>query len=232
MRGSAFVLFVLAATAPKAHAFCGFFVAGNDAKLYNNASQVVLLRNQNHTVMTLQNNYQTVVTEYAWQTSSCDPCPTPPLPPGDLATLGNDGPSAKQQHGNYGFASWVLTRLHARYDKTTLSEDLIFKAAKPIMGGRAQWDGKSEGPTEPVVDSGENNFQARYIIRHYWTGPVKCASPQWGEWGGPPSGGESTATAAKGLASAARGAVKLDKVVRSPVPKLGLAGQKPPIHGH
>jgi len=27
-----------------AHAFCGFFVSGADAKLYNNASQVVLMR--------------------------------------------------------------------------------------------------------------------------------------------------------------------------------------------
>jgi hypothetical protein len=170
-----------------------------------------------------------VVTEYAWQTSSCDPCPTPPLQPSDLATLGDD--SAKQQpQDRYGFASWVLTRLHARYDKTTLSEDLIFKAARPVLGGRATWDGKSEGSTEPSFESGANNFQARYIIRHYWTGPVKCAKPEWGEWGGPPAGGDSAPRAAKGLATAARGAVQLDKVVRSPLPKLGIAGQKPPAH--
>ena len=31
-----------------------------------------------------------VVTEYAWQTTSCDPCPTPPLSLDDLATLGLD----------------------------------------------------------------------------------------------------------------------------------------------
>ena len=41
-----------------AHAFCGFFVAGNDAKLTNNASQVVLLRKGNRTVMTMSNHYQ------------------------------------------------------------------------------------------------------------------------------------------------------------------------------
>ena len=39
--------------------------------------------------------------------------------------------------------SWVLTRLHTRYDKATLSEDLIFREAKPVMGGRANWDGTS-----------------------------------------------------------------------------------------
>src|SRR5215471_16258261 len=39
-------------------AFCGFFVSGADAKLSNNASQVVLLRHGNHTVMTMSNNYK------------------------------------------------------------------------------------------------------------------------------------------------------------------------------
>src|SRR5262245_20734374 len=39
-------------------AFCGFFVAGSNAKLTNNASQVVLLRRGNHTTMTMSNNYQ------------------------------------------------------------------------------------------------------------------------------------------------------------------------------
>src|SRR5215510_3996303 len=41
-----------------AHAFCGFFVAGSDAKLTNNASQVVLMRKGNRTAMTMSNNYQ------------------------------------------------------------------------------------------------------------------------------------------------------------------------------
>src|SRR3954462_9780801 len=41
-----------------AHAFCGFFGAGSDAKLTNNASQVVLMRKGNRTVMTMSNNYQ------------------------------------------------------------------------------------------------------------------------------------------------------------------------------
>ena len=44
--------------APEAAAFCGFFVSGADAQLYNNASQVVLLRKGNRTVMTMSNNYK------------------------------------------------------------------------------------------------------------------------------------------------------------------------------
>ncbi len=48
----------VALPAAPAHAFCGFFVAGSDAKLTNNASQVVLMRKGNRTVMTMSNNYQ------------------------------------------------------------------------------------------------------------------------------------------------------------------------------
>jgi len=41
-----------------AQAFCGFFVAGSNARLTNSASQVVLMRKGNRTVMTMSNNYQ------------------------------------------------------------------------------------------------------------------------------------------------------------------------------
>jgi hypothetical protein len=176
-------------------------------------------------------NGKAVVTEYAWQTSSCDPCPTPPLQASDLVTLGADVAVPKQEMqggpgGYYGnFASWVLTRLHTRYDKNTLSEDLIFREAKPVWGGRANYNGTSADAG--AQESSENNFQGRYIIRHYWTGPVKCEHPSYDEWGGPPNGSEPGPTAARGLASAPRGQVDLKASVQSPVPTLGIAGKPP-----
>ena len=101
-----------------------------------------------------------VVTEYAWQTTGCDPCPVPPLSPEDLATLGLDVLEGARRDGARrtrrargmifgGGPSWVLTRLHARYSKETLAEDLIFREAKPAMGGRANWNGTNgdEGAT-------------------------------------------------------------------------------------
>ena len=49
----------LVAAAPgRAHAFCGFYVAGSDAKLFNDATQVVLMRKGTRTVLSMQNNYQ------------------------------------------------------------------------------------------------------------------------------------------------------------------------------
>ena len=44
--------------APAAPAFCGFYVAGADAKLFNNATMVVLMREGTRTVLSMQNNYQ------------------------------------------------------------------------------------------------------------------------------------------------------------------------------
>ncbi|MER2566935.1 MAG: DUF2330 domain-containing protein, partial [Myxococcaceae bacterium] len=41
-----------------ASAFCGFYVAGGGAELFNNATQVVLMRNGTRTVLSMQNNYQ------------------------------------------------------------------------------------------------------------------------------------------------------------------------------
>ncbi len=75
-----------------------------------------------------------------------------------------------------------------------------------------------------------NNFQGRYIIRHYWTGPVACKDPRYDIWGGPPGDPDArpTPTAAKGLATAPRGKVVLKAEVRSPVPLLGIAGKPPP----
>jgi hypothetical protein len=174
-------------------------------------------------------NGKAVITEYAWQTSSCDPCPTPPLQASDLVTLGADVAVPREEMqggpgGYYGnFASWVLTRLHTRYDKATLSEDLIFREGKPMAGGRANYNGTSGDAGAEA--SGENNFQGRYIIRHYWSGPVKCDSPRYNDWGGPPNGGAPGPSAAKGLATAARGKIDLKKSVTSPVPTLGIAGK-------
>jgi hypothetical protein len=41
-----------------AEAFCGFYAAKADTKLFNKASQVVLVREGNRTVMTMANDYQ------------------------------------------------------------------------------------------------------------------------------------------------------------------------------
>ena len=41
-----------------AHAFCGFYVAGGESSLFNDATQVVMMRHGQRTVLSMQNNYQ------------------------------------------------------------------------------------------------------------------------------------------------------------------------------
>ena len=184
-----------------------------------------------------------VVTEYAWQSTSCDPCPVPPLQPSDIYTLGGDvfgeaaGKPNSQARGRsqpfFGASSsWVLTRMHTRYDTKSLDEDLIFVEAKPVVGGRGS-EGLSREKPGAVEMASVNNFQGRYIIRNYWAGEVKCDNPVWGRWGGPPAGGPiqsgKKVKAAGDLANAPRGTVELAKTVRSALPQLDIQGMATPV---
>jgi hypothetical protein len=127
---------------------------------------------------------------------------------------------------------FVLTRLHARYDKASLGEDLVFRRADPIVGGRefVHKDGKLEEGSRPDA---RNNFQARYAIRHPWTGPIACENPVRGRWGGPPAGrtGDARPRAALDLAFARRGQVELRKLVKQDVPEIGLSLSAPRTGG-
>ncbi len=177
---------------------------------------------------TLKANPKAVVTEYAWQASSCDPCPTSPLTEADLQTLGADVVASKGKVLDPYDAKqgYVLTRLHARYDKTSLGEDLVFRAAEPIVGGREFLsDGKSleQGSKRDTL----NNFQARYAIRYPWTGPVACTNPRYGRWGGPPSDQQAAGVkAAQGTAFVARDPAKVETLAESAIAELQVKGLK------
>jgi hypothetical protein len=187
---------------------------------------------------TLERNPGAVVTEYAWQAATCDPCPGPTLNARDFVMLGADvlepgqqiaappGPQrpttsrAPRRFPSRMGMDFVLTRLHARYGRD-LKDDLVFAAAPPIVGGRefVRDGGKLEEGAQP---SSVNNFQARYAIRHRWTGPIACTQPRRGIWGGPPDGGDRPAQPALGLAFVPRGAVQLPAAINGDVPEIGL----------
>ncbi|HKQ18370.1 MAG TPA: DUF2330 domain-containing protein, partial [Candidatus Eisenbacteria bacterium] len=52
-------------SAPPAHSFCGFYVARGDAKLFNKASKVVLVRDQDRTVLTMASDFKGDPKEFA-----------------------------------------------------------------------------------------------------------------------------------------------------------------------
>jgi MYXO-CTERM domain-containing protein len=177
---------------------------------------------------TLEEHPGAVVTEYAWQASKCDPCPPNAvgggaLDPGDVASLGGD--VVGTEPGVVPGFNWTLTRLHARYAKGELSEDLVFAKAAPIMGGTA-----AGGPGIDQVIKGSspsnsiNQFQGRYILREYWTEAAGCVNPDWDRWG--PSTGQASAVGPMN-GGAAEASGELDTMVREHVPAIGVLTANP-----
>jgi len=156
---------------------------------------------------TARENPGAVVTEYAWggdtffaNLGKCDPCPpgfTPTQPlildSLDVASLGGDvidpwqfGDVAAREQldpNDREFRNWgslLLTRMHARYGKEDVSQDLVFRAASMIKGGV----GGSGGAQAATADTPEpfSTFQGRYIIHNRWSGEIACDDPVRGRW--------------------------------------------------
>ncbi|MCB9675263.1 MAG: DUF2330 domain-containing protein [Alphaproteobacteria bacterium] len=178
----------------------------NDVRERFGAFYEALFRN------TIEDNPGAVVTEYAWQAGSCDPCPGPTLTDEDVATLGGD------LVGDTNPMSWTLTRLHYRYGTNGLDEDLVFRKAAPVIGGRGTPDAEGHF-TEEVQKSSSSQFQGRYAILHPWEGKMACKEPQRGIWGGPD--GDELPTpkgAGDSMAKRTSEAIELSKVLLDPLP--------------
>jgi len=105
-----------------------------------------------------RNDMHAVFTEYVWSMGWCDPCAGQPLTREELRSLGvfwlDDGQNGgiQRQLSPYrvfggGSLPVMLTRLHVRYSADTFPEDLSFQET-----------------------SDTENWQARYVLRHAWTG--------------------------------------------------------------
>ncbi len=161
-----------------------------------------------------------VVTEYSWQSGSCDPCPGPTMNGEDIATLGGD------LIGDWNPMAWTLTRLHARYTAESLGEDLVFRPGEPVIGGRGTPDPEGRF-VEAVQPSSYNQFQGRYAILHPYDGAITCENPRRGRWGGPPSGSApGTGVARSRLETGAvKAAPNLASLLIDPIP--GVVPGKP-----
>jgi hypothetical protein len=172
---------------------------------------------------TAQRNPGAVITEYSWAATPggmCDPCPPEStlVTPADLALLGGDVVGGAIARG-----SFVLTRMHARYGKADMKDDLRFREASPIVGGREfrNANGKLEYGSS---SSSVNNFQARYAMRHWWTGPMTCKNPRRGIWGGPWNyeAQSDDMIMARKIAFVPRGKVSLPMLVKRDLPEIGV----------
>ena len=187
---------------------------------------------------TFDANPGAVVTEFAWKGAlpppkvmvgggiygvTCDPCP-PPEPVDDpLAKyLGADVlPGVKSDEDIAKFASEAtLTRLHLRYTKDSLTDDLVFTAVEPVAGGVPL----AEKPAKA------NRFQGRYIIKYPFDVNQCHRYRGGGAVGGVPF--IPNASSLAGMNGAQAAATKMDKplvsYLRSDVPELSLKAGVPP----
>ncbi len=167
-----------------------------------------------------------VVTEYAWNAASCDPCPGPTLDANDIATLGGDTLLSPRDTDlppgsptTSGITHWeaTITRLHVRYTKDGLGDDLVFRSATPIQGGN-EWDSGPDKHAATEESGRRNKFQGRYIVRHRWKGQITCDNPVFERWGEDPR----TIDGAKGLAFVPRDGVALESLLAEDVASLDL----------
>lgn len=93
---------------------------------------------------------ETVVTEYAWDTNSCDPCSSEPLNLQELKELGINGDRA------------FITRLHLQYTKNTYNEDLEFR----LTGDQRTHQGRYILTPEAAL-MGENTVENVEVMAPY-----------------------------------------------------------------
>ena len=171
------------------------------------------------------------VTEYSWswlalsKAGKCDPCPTESrltLP--DLGAFGFDViPDL--------FNSTItLTRLHVRLEPSQPQDDLIFRAAPPIVGGRERYlstPDEERSLEKSARPAKSNQFQARYIIRHRWTAPIECEEPKPGRWSREKRSPNSPQVATD-TAFTSRGIHPLSKFILENIDELGVEPLKSP----
>ncbi len=98
--------------------------------------------------------HRAVYTEYFWDMAWCDPCAADPLTPDELRQAGVFWLPGTTAAGRNAAQPVLLTRLHLAYTRESLPEDLVFQET-----------------------SDRQNFQARYVLRHPWTGAADaCAA--------------------------------------------------------
>ena len=105
----------------------------------------------------------TAFLEYAWDMSNCDPCSAEPLDRQELKQAGVfwlDNPSDSSTFVPPGIlrsgsnsSSVFMTRLHVRYTRDKFPEDLMFQET-----------------------SNRDSFQGRFVLRHPFTGEMKCSA--------------------------------------------------------
>lgn len=123
--------------------------------------------------------------------------------------------------------SYVLSRLHHRYDKESLKADIEIGPGANVRGGVEVPKGpKGELPTTSKP-ADRSMHQTRYVNLHPDKSVLKCDNPERWRWGKPPRTyrGLRKIWVAEDLSTRDRKEIVAAKVVNTPVPELELPGK-------
>lgn len=109
---------------PTVWAFCGFFVAQADASLFNKASQVIIARDGDRTILTMANDYQGDVQDFALVV------PVPTVLKQEQVKVGNPKIIAKLD-------AFSAPRLVEYFDEDPCAPPIVYDRAVPAPAGRA-----------------------------------------------------------------------------------------------
>ncbi len=137
---AAIAILLVIGLAKPALAFCGFYVAKADASLYNQASQVIIARDGDRTILTMANDYQGEVEDFALVV------PVPELLTEEQVHIGDPQILARLD-------AFSAPRLVEYFDENPcLVADEVYPSSRPGMAlGRGVADGNLSGETLGVT---------------------------------------------------------------------------------
>ena len=127
--------------------------------------------------------------------------------------------------------SYVITRLHHRYDAKGLPEDVEVQPAGNVEGGLALPSGPNGDMSGSVGSAAENRLQVRYAAMHENKKVLQCENPERYRWGKAPPDyrGLRKTWTARDLAYKKRDKFALNEVIKSSVPALGISAAAAPV---
>lgn len=123
---------------------------------------------------------------------------------------------------------YTISRLHYRYDKSTLPEDVVLgPASDQIVGGVDLPKGPNHDISMAVTPGEQSQFQVRFNDYFKWDGMMQCDKPQRGRWGKRWAHRRiwNKLWVAQDLSAKSRDEINPAAVVLTPLPALGLTGK-------
>ena len=133
-----------------AHAFCGFYVAGGDQQMFNDATQVVLMRSGTRTGLSMQNNYKGPPSDFAMVI----PVPVV-LHEGDVKTLPKDVFAHVEQMG--------APRLVEYWEQDPCRPEVDYDDVR-LAGASAEYD---KAPVEEKSKDLGVKIEAKFVVGEY-----------------------------------------------------------------